>query len=174
MKKKIVYLIPLCGVVVLLLYVKFIYMPISRNIREKEQKLQSTIRHIQRTQQEVDRLETIKSEIQILEEQLKLLQEKMQKTKDIPYVIRTITKVAEKNALKITNLSFQHLKSESAYDVLPVDITFSANYHSLANFISDICQQERIFSAKNLTISKSSGKGITISGKITVLFYIFK
>lgn len=174
MRKKVVYLIPLGGVVILFLYTKFIYIPISRNVKEKEQKLQSTIHHIRRAQQEIDKLETIKSEIQILEEQLKLLQEKMQKTKDIPYLIRTITKVAEKNALKITNLSLKHLKSESAYDVLPVDITFSANYHSLANFISDICQQERIFSVRDLTITKSSGKGITISGKITVLFYIFK
>lgn len=158
-----------------IVYLMVFLFPSAEKVKETEKALVSARADLAKIQRETKRLEEIKQLITMLETQAQELEKKFAKKKDVPYIIRTVSRVAEINGVELTNFSIDNINPGPIYDELPITLSCSTDYHSLAKFLTDICQQDKIFSVKEVSITQTTGKRKrTINCNLVLVFYIFK
>lgn len=160
----------------IVIYLVIFLVPLTKKIKETKRAVMSATADLVKVQRETKRLEEIKQLTSILETQVQELEKKITKKRDEPYIIRTITRVAETNGVELTNFSIgRETISGTWYDKLLIDISCLSDYHSLARFITDICQQDKVFSVEKVDISQVTGrKKTTINCNLVLVFFIFK
>ncbi|OGS22615.1 MAG: hypothetical protein A2252_03280 [Elusimicrobia bacterium RIFOXYA2_FULL_39_19] len=159
-------------------YFNFLLNPVNKGIKTKTSKIKETIEMLEQAKRESLQLEEFKVKSQILEMEIKELQERLPKTKDLPDLIRRITKDSEKFGIKIQNFQPRPTVTtvSSEYDEIPFGIQYIANFHTLGHFLAEIGQEKRLLSTKDLQITSQAGqdKSKTISGSITLIAFITK
>jgi len=152
--------------------------PINKDISEKKKKIKETMEQIEQAKRESLLLEEFKVKSQILEVEVKELQEKLPKSKDIPDLIRRLSKNYDKFGIRISNFSPTPVNTTASteYDEVPYNLNYTANYHSLAHFFTDIGQEKRILAVRDLTINAQAGsdKKTTIGGSFYLIAYMSK
>ncbi|MBU0951574.1 MAG: type 4a pilus biogenesis protein PilO [Elusimicrobia bacterium] len=160
------------------LYFNFLLNPVNRDISEKRRKIKETLEQVEQAKRESLQLEEFKVKSQILETEVKELQERLPKSKDIPDLIRRIAKDSEKFGIKISNFQPRPTMTgaSSEYDEIPFGITYTASYHSLANFFAEIGQEKRLLATRDLSMNAQAGtdKKTTIGGTFTLIAYMAK
>lgn len=160
------------------LYFNFLLNPVNNDIEEKKKKIAETIGQVEEAKRESLQLEEFKVKSQVLEMDVKELQEKLPRTKDIPDLIRRISRDSDRFGIKIANFQPNptNTGASSEYDEVPFNITYSANYHSLANFFAVIGQEKRILAVRDLTMNAAPGadKKTTLGGNFFLIAYMAK
>lgn len=177
MKDKKIYIVGVLGAAFFLYtYFSYIFFPLQKELTTKKKRIKETIENTKKAKSQVGKLEIIKKEISDLEAEIKALEKKLQKTPDIPSTIKIITKNMRKFNLNIQSISPATPQTGPNYDQLPFTLTYQGNYHTLALFLSEMCQEEKIFSVNNLNMNSTGGgdKKRTISGNFTLVSYVFK
>lgn len=120
-------------------------------------------------------LERIKKEMESLTTELKEIEVLLPKKKEIPSLLRNLTRMAERYQVNITNLTPQLPSPKEYFVELPFSIQSFANYHSLSTFLTTLAQGERIINTTNLRLSAQSGsEEKTISATFNLITYTFK
>lgn len=147
-------------------YWKYLYSPLKAEIVRLEQDLSQKQAQLETTRQAAQELEVLEAEFKVIDLEAKEMEKKLPKSKDLPKLIRDITKTLEKH--KITVHSFVPGKEvpKTYFSEVPITLQVSGNYHNLANFLADIGQHERVINTYDLnltpkTASKESPETLT-------------
>jgi type IV pilus assembly protein PilO len=121
-------------------------------------------------------IDFLREKSRLLELEVSDLQKRLPKSKDIPDLLRRITRNAQRFGVKIRNFQPRPAVAQTEYDELPFDLSMTSNFHSLGNFFAEIGQEERLLAVRNLSLSvqKGTDKSITVGGTFKVIAYMAK
>lgn len=140
-------------VFVIYAYWNYFMKPILGDIQTKQTKLESLESQVEQAERQAKRLPLLKSELEKLETELSLLEKQLPTAKDIPGIIRIITR--EANAQNISFVSMRPLdaRRDQYFDVLSFELSMTATLHNFAHFLASLGQQERIFQVEQVKLS---------------------
>ncbi len=168
-------LLVIVGIGLIYTFYSYLWRPLGTKTETLEKKIIELNGKLQLARSNTQELERIKREMESLTIQLKEIEGRLPKKKEIPSLLRNLTRMAEKYQVNITNLSPQSPAAREYFVELPFNIQSVANYHSLATFLTAVAQGERIINTANLRIgSQSGGEEKTISATFTLITYTFK
>lgn len=173
-------LIVLAVTFIALVFVYFNYLiaPMKQKYAATSQKLEQTEARLAEMKKRAMELPRLQAEMAMLEQEVEDLGKRLPKDKELPALLKTVTKIAQKYRLKVSNITPQAGASQPNYNEVPFQITLTGTFHSFAHFLADIGQQSRILSEKNVMFNGASSGAkdysVTINANFTLLAYTFK
>ncbi|HCJ66434.1 MAG TPA: hypothetical protein DHV62_03685 [Elusimicrobia bacterium] len=163
--------------IIALIYVFYSYLwrPLGVKTKTVEKKITELKGKVQLARTNTQELERIKKEMESLTTELKEIESYLPKKKEIPSLLRNLTRMAEKYQVNITNLAPQSPNQRDYFVELPFSIQSVTNYHGLATFLTALAQSERIINTVNLRLTGQLGsEEKTISATFNLITYTFK
>lgn len=158
MKKQQQTLVVILSIFVLFVffYFRMLLIPLNRGISEKVRLIEEKSKKLQEAILLAESLPLLKQQTEILQLQIADLEKRLPNKPDIPELIKIINKESQYYNIKLTNITIKELDTSAReYIEIPFSVNFTANYHSLAQFLTSIAQQKRIFAARDLVINYS-------------------
>ncbi len=122
------------------------------------------------------RLPQLQAELQASQEELLIAEKKLPRSKEVPALIRSITKSGREYAIDISNLSPRAPISHQYFREFHYGMNITTNYHNLAKFFGDICQYERILKVKDINMNgrnPSEDDPSTLTTSLTLVTYAY-
>lgn len=176
MQQNIIFMVLIMGGLV---YAHFNYLikPLESKHAEALQKLQKTETRLNEMKKRSLELPKLQAEMKLLELEVTSLERLLPKDREIPTLLRTFTKTAQKYHMRINNLVPGGVNAQGDFNEIPFQVTMTGTYHGLAYFLADLGQEQRIISAGNLVFSAqqvSKENPSTISVVFKLYAYTFK
>ena len=121
-------------------------------------------------------LDQLQAELQASQEELLIAEKKLPRSKEVPALIRSITKSGREYAIDISNLSPRTPISHQYFQEFHYGMNITTNYHNLAKFFGDICQYERILQVKDISMNgrnPTEDDPSTITTSLTLVTYAY-
>lgn len=134
-------------------YWKYLYSPIKTEIVRLEQDLSQKQTQLETTRQAAQELEILEAEFKITDLEAREMEKKLPKSKDLPKLIRDITKTLEKYKITVQNFTPGKEVPKTYFSEIPITLQVSGNYHNLAGFLADIGQHERVINTYDVTLT---------------------
>ncbi len=160
-------------------YWNYLLKPTLEKIRVSKDKHAELLSKIETAERQARRLPALQNELALLQTDLSSLEKQLPKDKDMPNILRTLTKEAVQENLQFTSLAPKTPLKQQYFEILPFDVQFTGTLHSLARFLASLGQQDRIFQAQNIQLSPGSGSGPESNGlnnlniKLTIQTYAY-
>lgn len=138
-------------------YFNYLLNPTLAQIKERESKLADLTKKIEEAQRVAKRLPALTAEKERLEIELAALEKQLPTDKDVPSIIRTLTREALQENLEFNRLVPSGAQRRTYFEIIPFDVQFTCTLHSLARFLAALGQQERIFQVQNITLRPTGG-----------------
>jgi len=161
----------------LFVYFNYFIAPLNARYKESLSKLGQVESKLADTKRKALELPKLQADMASLEQEVSDLEKLLPKDKEIPGLLRIVTKTAQKYQLKITNITPGGINSQTNYNEIPFQMTIQGTYHGLAYFLSDIGQESRILSVRNINFVStppSKDNPNTININCTFVAYTFK
>lgn len=160
----------------LFVYFKVFLMPINKSINEKTQKIQELTANIETANREAAALDELKAKNEQLKLEVEDLQKQLPKSKEIPNLLRLVTKDAQRFGVKVLTLTPLPMSPQQEYDELRYTMSVNSSFHSLGHFFATIGQEERLLAVRDLSLTASPGinKSVTVSGTFLLIAYMAK
>ncbi len=161
------------------IYWNYMLKPTLENIRTREAKYQDLLAKIDSAERQARRLPALQNELASLQLELASLEKQLPKDKDLPNIIRTLTREAIQENLQFVQLDPQKPSKQQYFEILPFNVKFSGTLHALARFLASLGQQDRIFQAQNVMLvpggnqSDSSQGIVSLSISLTIQTYAY-
>lgn len=173
------------NIIVILLFIvliayagnRFLLGPQKVKYNEAWTTLDQTQKKLAEMQQRALDLPRLRAERELLNREVAELEKLLPLEKEIPQLLRSMTKTAQQYQLKITQITPQAVVPQANYNELPFLISVQGTYHSLGLFLADMGQGGRLMSSRNLTIAPidSTKNGpASISATFVLVAYTFK
>jgi type IV pilus assembly protein PilO len=167
------------GMFAALVFVYFNYMlgPLEAKHKESLKKLDDMQAKLVEMKKRALELPLLQAEMVILEQEVSDLEKSLPKDKEIPDLLRIVTKTAQDFQLNITNFSPGNVVPKENYNEVQFNITLTGSYHALALFLAEMGQKPRIFSARNINfiaVPRTKEGGNTVSVTFMFIAYTFK
>ena len=147
-------------------YWNFLLKPTLARIEQNEKKYEDLISKIEKAQRQARRLPALKNELEKLKVELADLEKQLPTGKDVPNIIRVLTREALRENLNFINVSPKKVLNKQYFEIIPFGISFDGSLHGLARFLASLGQQQRIFKAENITLTPTNNKLDPITGQI--------
>ncbi|MBI3292995.1 MAG: type 4a pilus biogenesis protein PilO [Elusimicrobia bacterium] len=124
-----------------------------------------------------ERLDVLQAEKAALEQEVRELEHRLPAVKEVPKLLRILTKDAQKHRITMSTLSPQAVVSQQYFNEVPFNVTLTTTYHALARFLAALGQGERLIGARNLVLNAASSKDdptTTVNVTVTLVAYTFK
>jgi type IV pilus assembly protein PilO len=155
------------------LYVKLFWLP----IKDKQQELSDQIAQIEtkiaKAEAQASRLTRLQSELATLNQQAVEAEKRLPKDKDVPDVLVTLAKLAEKNRVAIQGFAPGPQKAQQYFTELAYPMSVKGSYHNVGRFFAAVALETRIFNIKDVVYPSSDGSGEMIV-TFTLLTYQYK
>lgn len=152
-------------------YWKFFWSPISQKIEDTGARIADLDSKIRTAKDKAAQLDRLEKELIVLNEQAIEAEKRLPKTKSVPEILVTVTKLAAKNGVMVTSFTPGALKSQQYFTELNYPMAASGQFHSIGRFLAGVALEERIFNVMNLVFN-GSGAGVTIT--FTLVSYQYK
>ena len=133
-------------------YWSYLLKPTSEKISSQAKKLADLKNQVQQAERQAKRLPALKSEYDTLQKELAGIERQLPKDRDMPNIIRTITREALRENLEFAKVVPNNVERQEYFEKLPFSLEMKGSLHSLARFLAALGQQERIFGAGDLTL----------------------
>ena len=130
--------------------------PTLTQIKEREAKYQDLTAKIETAERQARRLPALQLEYATLQQDLLSLEKQLPTDKDLPNIIRVITRQALQENLQFVKLAPKPSVHQTYFEIIPFDLQFSGGLHALARFLAALGQQDRIFQAQNVNLTMNS------------------
>jgi type IV pilus assembly protein PilO len=122
------------------------------------------------------RLPKLEQEIAVLNLEIKEIEKKLPPSKDVPNLIRLLSKKMENYNVRWNRIAPGNIVTKDYYIEHSYSIPFTASYHNLALFLSEIGQMERIFATRFSALQASIDPklGTQVQGELLFLIYTSK
>jgi type IV pilus assembly protein PilO len=112
----------------------FLLAPLNNKYAAARESLMQTQTKVAEMKQRAIELPRLIAEMKQLELQVTELEKLLPREKEIPQLLRTVTKTAQHHQLKITQISPQPVVSLANYNELPFQLSVQGPYHAIAAF----------------------------------------
>lgn len=133
-------------------YWNYMLKPTMKSIRENQVKYEDLLAKIKTAENQAKRLPALQNELAKLELDLASLEKQLPKGKDLPNIIRILTREAVQEGLSFVRFGPKAPIKQQFFEVIPFDIQFTGTVHALARFLASLGQQDRIFQAQNISL----------------------
>lgn len=158
-------------------YWNYLYKPITGEIAKLEKTLSEKQSKLEETRRAAQELEVLEAEFTILELEAKEIEKKLPKAMNLPDLIRTLTKSLEKHRLSVQNFTAAKGSMQTYYSEIPITLTLTGSYHTLATFLAEVGQYERVFNCSDVVmnpLTPTKEKPDTISAAFKLTTYMAK
>jgi type IV pilus assembly protein PilO len=138
-------------------YWNYLLKPTLAKIQVEKAKNADLMAKIETAEKQARRLPALQNEFAKLQLELGALEKQLPKDKDLPNILRLLTREALQEDLQFNSLTPRPAVRQNFFEIIPFDIAFTGSLQSLARFLASIGQQDRIFQALNISLSKSGG-----------------
>jgi Tfp pilus assembly protein PilO len=144
-----------------------------KTVQEENQKIEDKVAAMKRTAARLGALEKERDELMA---EVSKAEKKLPRQNNVEEIIRIMTEQSQSHKIYVGSFAPQKETAKQYFVELPFGVSFSANFNSLGRFLSSLGQQERILSARNLSISYSlnEARDHTVGGSFTLMAYAFK
>lgn len=156
---------------------KYLLSPLNEKAKTVETELENIKREYQEAEGRAARLPRLEQEIAILNQEISELQQKLPNNKDVPNLIRLLSRKMERHNITWSKIEPGSQTAKDYYIEHSYSIPFTTSYHDLSLFLSEIGQMERIFASKfsRLQAVQNAKSGETfLSGELIFLIYTSK
>lgn len=139
-------------------YLNFMLKPTLAKIRENKTRLEDLIRQIEQAEQQAKRLPQLQAEYAQLQLQLETMEKQLPTDKDIPGVLRIVTREAMQENLAFVSLKPNDPRRDPSnfFDVLEFEVQMNGPLQAFVRFMASLGQQERIFQFERLSLTVNS------------------
>ncbi len=158
-------------------YFKLLMGPIQIKNNDALTKLQQVENRLNEMKRRAVELPKLQAEMKLLQMEVAELEKKLPREKELPGLLRTFTKTAQRYSLRISNFNPMPVVSQANYNEVPFQVTLQGTYHSLAFFLSELGQQPRVLNAKNIVFSinpASKDNPSTVNVSFILVAFTFK
>ena len=141
------------------IYFNYLLGPTLKSITERKAKYAGLVQQIEVAERQARRLPQLQAEYAQLQIQLSSIEKQLPTDKDIPGILRTVTRGALDE-----NLGFVSLKpndptrdKSNYFDVLEFEIQMVGSLQSFVRFMASLGQQDRIFQFEKLIVTNQAG-----------------
>ncbi|MFI5347141.1 MAG: type 4a pilus biogenesis protein PilO [Elusimicrobiota bacterium] len=154
-------------------YVKFFWLPISEKRAELADQIAQIETKIAKAEAQASRLTRLQSELATLNQQAVEAEKRLPKDKDVPDILVTLAKMAEKNRVSIQGFAPGPQKAQQYFTELAYPMSIKGSYHNIGRFFAAIALETRIFNVKDVVYPSADGSGeMTVT--FTLLTYQYK
>lgn len=157
-------------------YFKYLLAPLNDKSKLLREELQKIKKEYQESESRAARLPKLEQEIAGLNLEIKEIEKKLPPKKDVPNLIRLLSKKMEAHNIRWNRLAPGAQNTKDYYIEHIYSIPFTASYHNLANFLTEIGQMERIFATRfnKLGTTVDTKTGVQVQGELIFLIYTSK
>lgn len=141
----------------LYVYWNYLLKPTLDKIKTEQATYQDLVDKIDRAEKQARRLPVLQSELAKLQVELSAMEKQLPKDKDLPNILRTLTREALQENLQFSRLTPKPAQRQQYFEIIPFDVQFVGTLHALARFLASLGQQDRIFQASNVSLSPAGG-----------------
>lgn len=166
-----------CFVALVFIYYSYLLSPINKKYSDELQRLSDTEAKLAEMKKRALELPKLQAEMTVLQQEVEDLGKMLPKDKEIPKLLKTVTKISQRYHLKVTNITPMPVVAQANYNEIPFQLTVTGTYHGLARFLSELGQESRILNSKSLNysgIAPSGKEKNTINVNFTLYAYTFK
>jgi type IV pilus assembly protein PilO len=176
-QQKIVVLLVMVVIGVYAYYTQLL-KPTLLRIKDDQVKYEDLKAKIETAERQARRLPAMREELERLQVDLSNLEKQLPKDKDVPNIIRILTREAAQENLTFVKLSPKPLSKKEFFEVIPFEVNFTGPLQAFTRFLSSLGQQDRIFQAQGINLSPSGsavdGGGVqNLSISLTILTYAY-
>jgi type IV pilus assembly protein PilO len=139
-------------------YWSLVLTPIRKFIETERRNSQDLTRKLDVARSRASQLSKVQAEMASLQIEVAELEKLLPKTRELPSLLRVLTHRAEANGVVLNTFRPQRPVSKGLYDEVPYDISATASVHGMGRFLTAMGKGERLFAARNLALTASSGK----------------
>lgn len=140
-------------VAVVFSYLYFFWLPVSKKISEIRDKVSKIEAEIKKARDITSKYPNLEKKLSELEAQKADVEKKLPRDKNMPDLMKTIKKIADKYSVSINSISPSTAVKEQYFFRITYSISVSGSYHDIGSFLSEISIQERILNVENVLIT---------------------
>jgi len=148
----------LFGGLFLYLYLFWFWLPTSKKLDENSRKVASIESDINRAIQQKAKYKNLEVRLEEVKAEKAAAEKKLPHDKKFPDLLRTITTLARKYRISVTNINPSGSSKVEYFTKNTYQISMKGNYHDIARFLTAIGLEERIMTSENLVINSGSGE----------------
>lgn len=160
-------------VVFAVLYLKFFWLPISRQIEETKAKNKDISAKIEKAKQQAARLPRLEQELVSLNEQAVEAERRLPKTKSVTDILVTLNSLAAKHRVSILTFAPGATSGKQYFTELNYPVTAKGSFHSMGKFLAAVALEERIFNVLNVNYGTPNETG-EMQVTFTLVSYQYK
>jgi len=149
-------------------YWNYMFKPTLAKINVRQAKYNELIGKIETAERQARRLPALQNELAKLQNELGSLEKQLPKDKDMPNIIRILTREALQENLQFVRLAPKPPTRQQYFEIIPFDLQFYGTLHSLGRFLASLGQQDRIFQTQNVSLSPSGGQTESLQGLVSL------
>jgi len=174
-KEQKVFLVILAIVGIFMFFSK-VWKPQGKKIKELQGNIETTRKKIIKIRADIAKMKQIEAEFAKLKLKVAEAERKLPREEELPQLIRDITATGARHNIEIDNLRISAVVPKQFYEEHQYNFSISASYHKLAQFFTEICQQERIMTVKNLKLAPGGGfaENSNLQTTFTLVVYTYK
>lgn len=157
-------------------YWNYCLKPTNQKIITVSAQLTEVLDKVETMKRTANRLPALQREYDNLQAEVGRAEKRLPKERNLQEVLRIVADHSAKSHISVLSFAPGGEAQQNYFIEIPISLSITGQFHTLAKFLSILGQQERILSAKNLQLSYSANprKGHTVSGSFILLAYVFK
>ncbi|MBI2915827.1 MAG: type 4a pilus biogenesis protein PilO [Elusimicrobia bacterium] len=158
-------------------YYKYFYSPLAAQRKSLKQELEQIKKDYQESKARVARLPKLQQEIALLNQEISEIEKKLPANKDVPGLIRLLSKKMEAHSITWNRLAPGTQVTKEYYIEHAYTIPFTTSFHSLASFLAEVGQMERIFATRFtrlMAVTNAKTLATEVQGELSFLIYTSK
>ena len=146
--QQIIIILPIALIAASFGYYKKLLAPLNEQRKILKNDLDNIKKEYEDASAKAQRLPKLELEIALLNQEILEMQRKLPPTKDVPDLIRLLSKRMDYHRIVWKKLTPGIQSTKEYYVEYSYTIPFTTTYHNLAKFLAEIGQMERIFATK--------------------------
>jgi type IV pilus assembly protein PilO len=162
---------------ILFVYLKYLIGPLNAKYDQTVQNIQQTESKLNEMRRRALELPRLQADMKLLEQEVTDLEKLLPRDKEVPELLRTITKSAQRYQLKISVFAPSGISTQANYNEVLFQINLQGTYHALAHFLAELGQQPRILSVRNVNFAATPSTKenmSTVNVTFMLVAYTFK
>jgi type IV pilus assembly protein PilO len=150
--------------------------PVNEKISRTSQELKTVTEKVDSMKRTAQRLPALKKEYESLQAEVGQTEKRLPQEKSLEEVLRIVTEQSLKYRVSVASFAPGSGKQETYYLEIPITMNVQGQFHTLGKFLTALGLQERILSARNLSLTYAPNpkKNHTVTGTFTLLAFSFK
>lgn len=158
-------------------YVYFAKMltPVKAEIQTKQAELATVNTRIDGLRVTANQRDQLLKRVEDLKGQVALVEKRLPRERNLQDIIRIVSELAAKNGVRYSSFSPMGEQTSQLFVEVSYGMNISGSVLSINKFLAAIGQQERILSARNLSLNYSADpkKNQTVTGTFTLVAFVY-